>query len=317
MDDALRARLEALNRGALPSRATCSTTDQAPAQANIAARAARAAATLAGRSPRRLASPCKKATTDATARSALGAWRPGLAPPLVALLRRGAPAVGAAGEHWLLRLELDDVWPGGAELVARTAVARGAATRPAVAADPADLLAGFPRDHLFFDLETCGLAGSAVFLIGLLRFVEERWAIELLLARNYAEESAILAAFWQRCAPATTVVSFNGKSFDWPMLIDRSRRHRLAAFGPSPPVRHLDVLHLARRRWRRSVPDCKLQTLERRICGRTRGDDLPSAQIPAAYQQFVRTGASREVDAILRHNAIDLVTMLDLLMRLA
>jgi uncharacterized protein YprB with RNaseH-like and TPR domain len=76
-------------------------------------------------------------------------------------------------------------------------------------------------------------------------------------------------------------------------------------------------LHLARRRWRSELPDCKLQTLERHICGRTRADDMPSNQIPAAYQQYVRTGFEREMDAILLHNAVDLVTMLDLAMRLA
>jgi uncharacterized protein YprB with RNaseH-like and TPR domain len=127
----------------------------------------------------------------------------------------------------------------------------------------------------------------------------------------------MLAALWQRLGGATTLVTFNGKSFDWPMVVDRSRRHLLSRGITVAPPRHVDLLHLARRRWRGELPDCKLQTLERRVCGRLRADDLPSHMIPAAYQQFVRTRFEREMDQVLLHNAVDLVTMLDLTMRLA
>jgi hypothetical protein len=84
-----------------------------------------------------------------------------------------------------------------------------------------------------------------------------------------------------------------------------------------PELLHVDLLHHSRRRWRRQLPDCRLQTLERHICGRGRTGDIAGAQIPAAYQEFVRTGFDRDMDAILLHNAIDLVTLLDLAMRLA
>jgi uncharacterized protein YprB with RNaseH-like and TPR domain len=167
------------------------------------------------------------------------------------------------------------------------------------------------------DLETCGLSGSSLFLAGLLRPIDGRLTVELLLARDYSEEPAVLASLWQRVHAEGVVVTFNGKSFDWPMVVDRSRRHLLFRGQRMPAPVHLDLLHAARRRWRGQLPDCKLQTLEQRICGRSRMDDISGAMIPAAYHEYVRTGFEREMDAVLLHNAIDLVTLLDLAMRLA
>jgi uncharacterized protein YprB with RNaseH-like and TPR domain len=175
----------------------------------------------------------------------------------------------------------------------------------------------FPERALLLDLETCGFAGSALFLAGVLRSIDGRLTVELLLARDYSEEAAVLASLWQRIEAAQVLVSFNGKSFDWPMVVDRSRRHLLFR-GASPQApRHIDLLHAARRRWRKELPDCRLQTLEQRICGRRRAEDIPGSQIPAAYHEFVRTGFEREMNSILLHNALDLVTLLDLAMRLA
>jgi uncharacterized protein len=137
------------------------------------------------------------------------------------------------------------------------------------------------------------------------------------LARNYAEEHAVLVSFWQRAAEHRVLVTFNGKSFDWPMLVDRSARHLMFRQARRPELLHVDLLHHSRRRWRRQLPNCRLQTLERHICGRGRAGDIPGERIPAAYHQFVRTGFPRDMDAILLHNAVDLVTLLDLAMRLA
>lgn len=91
-------------------------------------------------------------------------------------------------------------------------------------------------------------------------------------------------------------------------------RNRKGSF--SEPL-HVDLLHHARRRWKNSLSDCRLQTIESQICRRRRIDDLPSHKIPAAYADFVRTGFPREIEAILYHNAVDLVTSLDIAMRLA
>ena len=280
LNDSLQRRLEALNRGPLPSTARAIAADGPTLPATI---------------------------------SASTAWRGGDVPALAGLVRRGEAVITEAGEHWLVCLALNDLWPGGESLV-RQRCERLTSEPPAI--DSSAWWNGVPDEAIFLDLETCGFSGSALFLAGLLRPIEGRLNVELLLARDYSEESAVLASLWQRLDGVATIVTFNGKSFDWPMIVDRSRRHLLAKTPPSAP-RHVDLLHLARRRWRRELPDCKLQTLERHVCGRRRADDMPSHQIPAAFQQFVRTGFEREMDSILLHNAIDLVTMLDMAMRMA
>jgi hypothetical protein len=288
MDDALRRRLEALNRSALPAGfvATGATTGRRPA------------------------------AEAASPKTVISAWRAGAVKHLPGLVRRGEAAATDVGEHWRIELAIDELWPGGQRLVERRWAALGG--KPATNdGDAAPWLADFPLQTAFLDLETCGFAGSAVFLAGLLRMMEGQFVVELLLARDYSEESAMLASLWQRLDGVGTIVTFNGKSFDWPMVMDRSRRHLLGVAAAQLPARHVDLLHLSRRRWKGQLPDCKLQTLERHICGRTRTDDVPGSQIPAAYQEFVRTGFEREMDAILLHNAIDLVTMLDLAMRLS
>jgi uncharacterized protein YprB with RNaseH-like and TPR domain len=241
--------------------------------------------------------------------------------PIAGLIQRGTVATNDAGEHLRILIPLEELWPGGEDLASKKHAQLAGRTAPErlcrFQQELAVLVGAFPRDLLLVDLETCGLSGSSLFLIGLLRFVEGRLTIELLLARNYAEERAVLTTFWQVASPKSLMVTFNGKSFDWPMIADRSARHLLFRGSRRPELAHVDLLHHARRRWRGQLPDCRLQTLERHICGRGRTGDIPGSQIPAAYQQFVRTGKDHEMNAILLHNAIDLVTLLDLGLRLA
>jgi uncharacterized protein YprB with RNaseH-like and TPR domain len=110
-------------------------------------------------------------------------------------------------------------------------------------------------------------------------------------------------------------VTFNGKSFDWPMVLDRSVRHRLATRrGPS---HHVDILHHARRRWRQRLPDYRLKTLEKLVCRRVRPADIPGHAIPSVYAHYVRTGFERDMEIVLYHNAADLVTLFDLAHRVA
>lgn len=243
--------------------------------------------------------------------------------PIPGLVRRGKLVTNEAGQHLVIHIPLDEIWPGGEKRVLkrhehlRSHPVENEQDLAKYEVELIKLLAAFPHDVLLLDLETCGLAGSALFLVGVLRCIEERLTVELLLARDYAEERAVLTSFWEIARRHHTLVTFNGKSFDWPMIQDRSARHLLFRNRPSHVMQHVDLLHHSRRRWREELPDCKLQTLERHICGRGRSDDIPGGQIPAAYQHFVRTGHEREMDTILLHNAIDLVTLLDLAMRLA
>ena len=169
-------------------------------------------------------------------------------------------------------------------------------------------------DLLFVDIETTGLSsGQPLFLIGALSMQNEP-QLDLFLARDMDEEAAALSAFAQ-LAQGKTLVTFNGKSFDWPYIEGRSRAHRVR---PAIIKSHLDMLHQARRTWKHSLPNCKLQTLELYLCGRTRIDDINGSEIPRTYHEFARRHAQNGTGAhlmspILHHNALDILTTAELL----
>ena len=78
---------------------------------------------------------------------------------------------------------------------------------------------------------------------------------------------------------------------------------------------HFDLLHESRRVWKDVLPDCRLQTLERHVCGRFRQADIPSSEVPEAYHEFVRTENAWQIVEVLNHNLLDLVTLADLMTR--
>lgn len=169
-----------------------------------------------------------------------------------------------------------------------------------------------PDDLLFFDLETCGLAGTAIFLVGVMFFRDEDLIFEQYLARDYSEEPAICQAFADKLASASLLVSFNGKAFDMNQLRERCVYHSLTLTDGRPPP-HLDLLQESRRRWRKLLPNCRLQTLEQYLCNRRRSGDIPGWAIPDAYHRFVQTLDARPMKDILHHNMLDLLTMAQLL----
>jgi uncharacterized protein YprB with RNaseH-like and TPR domain len=326
MDDSLRTRLEALNRAPMPQSAVI------VERMKQAVEVATNAATFRRPTTKHAVQP---STPAGATQSAGGAG----------LLRSGEVVETPFGQHARIELPLDQLWQGGTKLItARQEFLRHLASSAATAVEPTVVfeaefmafVAALPDRTIALDLETCGLAGSALFLIGVLRQTAGVPAVELLLARNYGEEAAVLHSLWQIVADHDVLLTFNGKSFDWPMVVERSIRHRLEVkpVGWSSPTQkrssrtpnvdspqaakvHIDILHHARRRWKRQLPNCRLQTLERHICRRLREGDIPGHAIPAAYANYVRTGFEREMDAVLYHNALDLVTLFDLAHRLA
>lgn len=229
---------------------------------------------------------------------------------------RGKVVSTHRGEHLAFTIPVAEFWPQADTLL------RGRHEQLATQSETADgaaidFLAAFPSRFLALDLETCGLSGSALFLVGLAREVAGEFVVELLFARNYAEEAAVLCSLGERLSNAETLVTFNGKSFDWPMVGDRWRRHLLDRKQPLPDLPHYDVLHPARRKWRGTLPDCKLQTIERLVCRRSRTGDIAGHLIPGAYDHYVRTSDTREMEGVLYHNTVDLVTLLDVAMRVA
>jgi uncharacterized protein YprB with RNaseH-like and TPR domain len=170
-----------------------------------------------------------------------------------------------------------------------------------------------PGRLLYLDIETTGLTGVPLFLVGLMYLDGDRIRMSQLLARDYSEEAALLAYLAEQFPHYECVITFNGRTFDLPYIRDRYFANALRCRFPA---RHLDLLGLARRRWRDRLPDCRLQTLERWVCGRDRDGDIPGAEIPDMYHKFVRTGNAALLRPILEHNALDLITMGDLLGRL-
>jgi len=181
-----------------------------------------------------------------------------------------------------------------------------------------------PAAVTYLDIETCGLAGEPLFLVGLLRYADGGLLVEQFLARDYSEEGPLLAAVWEQLAAAACLVTYNGKTFDMPFLSARSLACGL--FDCPPVPEHVDLLFEARRRWKRLLPNCRLQTVEQAICGRRRAGDIPGSDIPAAYHEFVRasraddpvrrTRSLRRLHTILHHNTLDLLTMADLSVRI-
>jgi hypothetical protein len=171
-----------------------------------------------------------------------------------------------------------------------------------------------PQDLIFLDLETTGLANCPVFLIGTMQWHDGGLEVRQYFARHYAEERGILEVYRRAAGGKGLLVSFNGKSFDVPFL-----RLRALAWGVPVPAEppHFDLLHECRRLWRGHLPDCRLQTLEAHVCGRRRTGDIPSAEIPEAYHAYVRTGDAWQMVEVVRHNMLDLLTMADLMCRLA
>ncbi len=163
---------------------------------------------------------------------------------------------------------------------------------------------------LFLDLETCGLAQSTVFLAGTMRWTGSDFVLHQFLARDYSEEAALLHAVAEEVAAAETIITFNGKAFDLPLLRDRATALRQAFPVPSG---HVDLLHHARARWRGELPDCRLGTLEAWICGRRRSGDVPGSEIPSLYHHFVRSGDPYRLIPLLHHNLLDVISMEELL----
>jgi uncharacterized protein YprB with RNaseH-like and TPR domain len=170
-----------------------------------------------------------------------------------------------------------------------------------------------PWRSLVLDIETGGFSGTEVFLIGFVPLDARPLRVVQFLARDYAEEEAIVRMIARLAATRDTWVTFNGKSFDEPFLRDRAARHHIPF---RPLADHVDVLHLARRQWRSELPNCRLQTLEQHRLGWQRVGDVPGADIPDLFHHFIRTKNAAPLRPVLEHNQLDLISSTDLLLQL-
>jgi uncharacterized protein YprB with RNaseH-like and TPR domain len=176
-------------------------------------------------------------------------------------------------------------------------------------------LAEDPAQWLFLDTETTGLAGGSgtyAFLVGVAWWESGGLQVEQFFMRDFAEEHSLLLALDERLAERRVLVTFNGKSFDWPLLETRFRMTR--AIAPRIPATHLDLLHPARQLWRPRLASVRLAELERHVLRVSPGSrldwsrdyDVDSSQIPEIYFNFVRGGTAEPLVPVIRHNQMDL-----------
>ena len=177
---------------------------------------------------------------------------------------------------------------------------------------------GDPLGACYLDTETTGLAGGAgtlVFAVALARPCESSIEILQLFLSEPAGEPALLALLAGELAGWPEVATYNGRAFDLPLLRTRWVMARMPGEFPSPP--DLDLLHVTRGLLRHRLTGCSLREVEERLLGFEREDDLPSALVPDAYLRFVREGWSPTLEAALRHNRQDVLSLHHLHRRLA
>lgn len=164
-----------------------------------------------------------------------------------------------------------------------------------------------PREWLFLDTETTGLAGGTgtyAFLVGVAWWDAGGLEVEQFFMREHSEEHSLLVGLAERMAERRVLVTFNGKSFDWPLLETRYRMTRRIRV-PAPRA-HLDFLHPARNLWRLRLGSVRLPELEKHVLGWNRGADVMSELIPEIYFNFVRGGDPGPLVNVFLHNQMDL-----------
>src|SRR6267378_230258 len=169
-----------------------------------------------------------------------------------------------------------------------------------------------PEKWLFLDTETTGLAGgtgTCAFLIGLAWWDAGGLQAEQLFMRDFTEEYSILHELSARAAERPVLVTFNGKSFDWPLLENRFTMTRSIAVPKL--AAHLDLLHPARALWKLRLGSVRLVELERQVLdartlGWHREEDVLAALIPQHYFDYLRGGPAEPLAAVVRHNQMDL-----------
>ncbi|AYC29423.1 ribonuclease H-like domain-containing protein [Paenisporosarcina cavernae] len=165
---------------------------------------------------------------------------------------------------------------------------------------------------MFFDTETTGLkgAGTYIFLSGQLEILSDRVELHQYVMANHDNEAAFLyeTGLWKN---DHTVVSYNGKSFDWPQLQTRWVFHR-SVLPPLPDIRQLDLLHSSRRIWKNALERFPLTEMEKQVIGFVRKDDIPGHLAPMIYLDAIKSGYVDTLMKVLKHNEWDLLSLISL-----
>jgi len=171
---------------------------------------------------------------------------------------------------------------------------------------------------IFFDIETTGLgtgSGTYAFMVGFGTFEGGQFCLRQYLMRDYDEEGALLYLLSEQMRSHAWWVTFNGRSFDLPVLQTRF----ICGGHPEMPLArapHLDLLYPARRLWRKRLRSCALSSLETHVLGLTRESDVPGWLIPDLYFDYLRHGEAYPLCQVFVHNALDILSLVTLAARI-
>jgi uncharacterized protein YprB with RNaseH-like and TPR domain len=167
-----------------------------------------------------------------------------------------------------------------------------------------------PTEWAFLDTETTGLAGgtgTCAFLIGVGRITPQGFRVRQFFMRDHGEEASALESLSRHLAAFKVLVTYNGRTFDQPLLETRYRLNR--ARPPFAGMEHVDLLYSARRLWKLRFESCRLVELENQILGVERDGDVPGALIPYLYFEYLRTKQAGRLLPVFYHNATDILTL--------
>lgn len=167
-----------------------------------------------------------------------------------------------------------------------------------------------PNEWAFLDTETTGLSGgtgTCAFLVGVGRITPEGFRVRQFFMRDYGEEASMLSALASHLEPCRVLITYNGRTFDQPLLETRYRLNR--ARPPFTRMEHLDLLFGSRRLWKLRYESCRLIQLEQQVLGFERQGDVAGAMIPYIYFDYVRTGEMARLLPVFHHNVLDIVTL--------
>lgn len=224
-----------------------------------------------------------------------------------AFLLRRIPHPYPVRHGWHNLQELADVAPHLAPIAARQ---NGKNRRGKLPAHEAPHAAPQADGLLFLDIETTGLgvgAGNVPFMVGIGTCGPDAFIVEQCLIRHPGEERAMLLWLTQRFGQVTHLVTYNGRSFDWPVLLGRFVLNGWRLSGSEPG--HIDFLHPSRALWKHTLPACRLSTVEEVRLGIRREDDVPGSLAPELYMRFLRDGNAEHLTGVFLHNEKDILTL--------
>ncbi len=183
----------------------------------------------------------------------------------------------------------------------------------ATSANDDELHAFDPRKTVFVDTETTGLmggSGTVLFLVGVGYFTNDAFRLDQCFMRDYDDEGPMLAHLDGLFKNAEALVSYNGKTFDLPLLRTRFIQNRVPFRLDG--VLHYDLVHAARRFWKKRLQDCSLGNVERNVLGLQRHGDVDGAEIPTLWLEYLRTRDARPLVPVFYHHKMDILSLVSL-----